>query len=242
MLALLAAGAAIALSLVDHQRSIRPSTLLTLYLSASALVVAPRVRTAWLIHPGGHVAGSYIAVLAFTVAAVLAESISRSAAFQLEKPTPEQHSGFWNRTIFIWLADTFRTGYAKVISVEDLPALDIKLRSQSLHEALSRTWARCQYPTIRTSLNLADRRLDNQHEHHSLIKACVRSYGWSLFSPVIPRLCLSAFTFAQPFLITATVSFTEEGAQNKTYGKGLVGAWALVYIGLAVRIHRTCVV
>jgi ATP-binding cassette subfamily C (CFTR/MRP) protein 1 len=144
VLASLAAGIAILLSMIDHQRSARPSTLLALYLSASALLNAPKVRTAWLIHPAGDVAVSFVAMLSFTIAAAIAESISKPAFFQLEESTLEQFSGFWNRTIFVWLTNTFRTGYAKLISVDDLPALDVKLRSQGLHEKLSRTWAKCR--------------------------------------------------------------------------------------------------
>lgn len=48
---------------------------------------------------------------------------------------------------------------------------------------------------------------------------------------------MTAFTFAQPFLINATLNFVDqqEGRQND-YGKGLIGAWALVYLGLAVSV------
>jgi hypothetical protein len=57
----------------------------------------------------------------------------------------------------------------------------------------------------------------------------------SLLLPVIPRLCLTAFTFAQPFLITATLNYVDNPNPNLDYGKGLIGAWALAYVGLAVR-------
>lgn len=87
-----------------------------------------------------------IAAFAFTVAALLLESIEGKILLmdsgEWEK-TPEEHSGFWNRTTFTWLAATFRIGYAKVISVADLPGLDPKLESRTLHARLASTWAKC---------------------------------------------------------------------------------------------------
>lgn len=57
-----------------------------------------------------------------------------------------------------------------------------------------------------------------------------------LLLPVVPRLCLTAFTFAQPFLINKTLNYVDDQSPNSDYGKGLIGAWALVYLGLAVSV------
>jgi ATP-binding cassette subfamily C (CFTR/MRP) protein 1 len=47
---------------------------------------------------------------------------------------------------------------------------------------------------------------------------------------------LIGFTFAQPFLITATIKFIEQPAsgQDSNEGLGLIAAAALVYSGIAV--------
>jgi hypothetical protein len=54
---------------------------------------------------------------------------------------------------------------------------------------------------------------------------------------VFPRLCYIGFTFAQPFLVSATLSWSEhpEGSDDADEGYGLIGAWFLVYVGIAVR-------
>jgi len=75
---------------------------------------------------------------------------------------------------------------------------------------------------------------DDHHERHSLLRACFRSYLLSFLSPIIPRICLTSFTFAQPFLISTTINFVSKTNPDSTYGKGLIGAWALVYLGIAV--------
>lgn len=45
---------------------------------------------------------------------------------------------------------------------------------------------------------------------------------------------MTAFTFSQPFLIKTTIEFVGSENPNGYHGKGLIGAWTLVYLGLAV--------
>jgi ATP-binding cassette subfamily C (CFTR/MRP) protein 1 len=96
------------------------------------------------------VPATMIATLALTVAALMVESVKRSAEAEPDKQqySPEQYSGFWNRAIWAWLAATFRLGYAKVISVDDLPHLDSKLESHQVHHKLLSTWDKCKARTV----------------------------------------------------------------------------------------------
>ncbi|EQB45580.1 ABC transporter [Colletotrichum gloeosporioides Cg-14] len=179
------------ISLLTHQRSPRPSTLLSIYLSASTILGIARVRTAWLLGQQVPVPALATAVLVFMIALLIVESIAskkRQSEPELSHsklPTPEQTSGFWARTCFWWLAHTFSLGYSRVLSLVDLPNLDIVLESRHLHRDLSIAWN-------------------------------------------------SMFTFAQPFLINTTVSFVGQEKPDNNFGKGLIGAWALVYLGIAV--------
>lgn len=137
------------LSYIDHQRSLRPSTLLSLYLSVLVVLDIARVRTLWLI---GSVANGEAAVmtgtLILTVAALQLESTEKRSSVTEEKRfcAPEEYSGFWNRTAFAWLVATFRAGYSKVIVLDDLPILDTRLQSHVLRENLVSTWAKCRNP------------------------------------------------------------------------------------------------
>ena len=70
----------------------------------------------------------------------------------------------------------------------------------------------------------------------SLIKLLVYHYKWPLLVAVPPRLALTAFTFAQPFLITRVSKFVIEPEVPLTseIGFGLITATALIYMGLAL--------
>lgn len=52
----------------------------------------------------------------------------------------------------------------------------------------------------------------------------------------MPRLAFTGFCFAQPFLVERVLDFmTEpEHVNSDKYARGLVGAYTIVYFGLAV--------
>ena len=58
---------------------------------------------------------------------------------------------------------------------------------------------------------------------------------WRLeLRPILPRLLQSALTFSQPFLVNAVVKYAAAKDAPQNTGYGLIGAFALVYTGLAV--------
>ncbi|KAK1456469.1 ABC transporter [Colletotrichum melonis] len=79
----------------------------------------------------------------------------------------------------------------------------------------------------------------------NLLRASLQSYFVPFLSPIFPRLCLTVFTFTQPFLINTTVAYVAQISPDANYGRRLIGAWALVYLGIAVntsvyQYHNFC--
>ena len=136
------------LTYIVHQRSLRSSTLLILYLSVIAILDISKVRTLWLIQSAGGEAVTMTVVLILTAVALLLESVQKKSSIAEEKRfgAPEEYSGLWTRTAFTWLTGTFRAGYSRVISQNDLSPLDTRLESNLLRQKLVSTWARCKYP------------------------------------------------------------------------------------------------
>lgn len=212
--------AAMALSLISHWRSSRPSTLLALYLSAVLLTSTARIRTMWLITGNSAASATLTAWTAFLLAALFFESLSKqplTANTAGKHKSLERNSALWSRVSFSWLAATFRLGYATVISNGDLPGLDPKLHSARLSEQLSAIW-----------------KTSNRTNRYSLVLVCFRAFPLSFASTAIPRLCITAFTFTQPFLINTTLMYIGQDPRERDSGKGLIGAWLLVYLGIAI--------
>ncbi|KAL3428844.1 hypothetical protein BDV09DRAFT_190632 [Aspergillus tetrazonus] len=148
ILELLAIAAALVLSYIHHCRSIRPSTLLILFLSARSLLGIARVRTLWLIPRANRAAILFTAGFVATLLCAILESTGKTSSIvparKTEKAipaTPEPFSGLWKRASFAWLSGTFRRGYVHVLSVDDLPQLDPVLDSEVVGERLEYIWA-----------------------------------------------------------------------------------------------------
>lgn len=64
------------------------------------------------------------------------------------------------------------------------------------------------------------------------------AFGKSIMAPIIPRLCMMAFVYAQPFLIKQAISLAlfPKTQEYDNWGYGLIGAFVIVYGGLAVRL------
>lgn len=71
---------------------------------------------------------------------------------------------------------------------------------------------------------------------YTLPKTAICCLWRSMLRAIPARLCLIAFTFCQPFLITATLSTLQDGISESTKSKsyGLIGAAGLIYVGIAV--------
>ena len=68
----------------------------------------------------------------------------------------------------------------------------------------------------------------------ALLLTYLLHYKWSILAGVIPRLCTTGFRFAQPFLVQRVLSFLDGPDESNNVGYGLIGAYVVVYIGLAV--------
>ncbi|KAK6075818.1 ABC transporter [Seiridium cupressi] len=208
------------LSWFDHQRSIRPSSLLAMYLMIATILDVARLRTLWSIPGATGAAIVFSLVLGLTLTALVLESTNKHQALRSPREYSgiglEPFSGLWARIAYFWLLGTVRQGYHKILCVDDLPGMDPQLRSGVLHNKLEKEWSAC-----------------DQTRKYSLIVSCFRAYSTALFSAVLPRLCLTGFTFAQPFMINTLTDWIQETDASESSGKGMIGAYALVYLSLA---------
>jgi hypothetical protein len=79
--------------------------------------------------------------------------------------------------------------------------------------------------------------IDKQTRKRSLFSQLATRFSVACLIPVIPRLCLLAFTLAQPYLIHTSVNYISipRAERNHDAGKLLIFAYLLTFIGYAVR-------
>lgn len=209
------------LSSLEHCRSIRPSFIINIYLLFSLLFDTVIARTMWLGATSQSIAGVFTAGVGIKVAMLFMEASEKRKYLGVtySQLPPEDIAGILNRSVFWWLNGLFLKGFQSIINHKDLYALDEELSSES-----SRTRAMSLRSRIRRG------------KRHDLLLATTRLLLWPLLGVVPPRLCLIAFTYAQPALINKIVDFAGNPPKdgNKNPGYGLIGATLLVYCGIAV--------
>lgn len=143
-LSFLASCSIVTLAHFEHVKSIRPSFLLTLYLLVSLLFDAARLRTEWLISAQSNSASA--AVLSASVALKLSlltlETVEKRRILINAGKTPSQEStsGPLSRGFFVWLNPLLITGWANVLTNNDLPNIYERLSSKRLSARFAVKW------------------------------------------------------------------------------------------------------
>ncbi|KAI0881278.1 ABC transporter [Annulohypoxylon maeteangense] len=206
---------------LEDSRSVRPSSVLSAYLFFSALLDLPQVRTLWLKGSNTTLASLFSAGLTAKVVLLFLEAQNKRNRLKwtLQDLPPESTSGIINRSFLWWVNSIFRSGFSAVLAVEDLYDIDEPLTSKILFDAISASWASRKIPERRLEYPLA----------------VIRAFWVPLLLTAIPRLFLIGFTFSQPFLISRTLELLSgpDSEASRQQGYGLIGAAALVYLGLA---------
>ena len=75
---------------------------------------------------------------------------------------------------------------------------------------------------------------------HRLLLTAFGVLKWPIIRTMFPRACLTALMFCQPFLINRTIRLSQEAITEQTTqaGYGLIGAYLLVYVGIAVSMGQ----
>lgn len=215
--------ALLAVSWLEHSRTVRPAAVTQLFLFFSLLFDAPRIRTFWLLDgPSQHVVASLItAALAVKFVALQVESVPKWTHVVSVAPNsiaPEERQGVFSRIFFWWLMPLFLAGYRRDLAMDDLCAIDDDLQGRILHDRLQKQWERA-----------------NHTKKHCLTAAVLRTFAPELGTALVPRLGFAAFSLAQPYLISAMLNYiTHQATLPVSYGYGLIGAYAFVYTGMGV--------
>lgn len=137
-----------AMSHLEHTRSVRPSSLLSVYLLFSILFDATQLRTLYLRHEFSTIVGLATASLVVEILLFLLELTSKRSFLRSPYRSwpPETTSGIISRSLFWWINPIFVRGFRKILSLDDLFATDPELLSEKLQEKMENSWKKCRYP------------------------------------------------------------------------------------------------
>ena len=127
---------------MEHIRSRRPSTLLTLYLFLSLVFDVVQARTLWLIHYNALTAGTFTMATVIKAGVLLLESKEKTLLIDMDykDTSPEETNSFFNRAFIYWVNGLISKGYRRVLMLGDLYQLDEELAAESLYKNFWIAW------------------------------------------------------------------------------------------------------
>lgn len=209
-------------SYFEHRRAIQTSFLLNVYLLFTVLFDAARSRSYSLSGELEVISVLFTTRVGVKLFLAIFEARGKSHLFlpEFADCPPEASAGVYSRALFWWQHALFRKGFSNPLTVDDLYHLDKHLQSEYLHDALQSAWGK----------------VTRAGKTVSLLAVTMGKLKWPILAVVPPRIALMAFNFCQPFLINRAVSYSQQtdSADTSNVGYGLIGAYVLVYMGIAI--------
>lgn len=210
------------LSYQEHIKSIRPSSILNVYLLCTLIFDAVQLRTIWLIDNDIAIAGVFSASLALKLCMFLLEAGGKDKLLyhDYKKYGPEEKSGVFNKAVFWWLKDLLIRGRKNILALGDLYPLNEDLSTGNLLPKFQTAWERAGEKAGR----------------YRALYATFRALLGSILVTMIPRVCLIGFNFCQPLLIRRFTEYLQQPVTENTtnQGYGLIGAYGIVYLGITI--------
>ncbi|VTT70466.1 unnamed protein product [Fusarium fujikuroi] len=208
------------LSRVEHAKSPRPSSLLSLFLAASLLLDVTLLRTLWLVPMSAAIPSVFTAAFALKAIIVVLEGWNKAPHLVAGSGphSPEVTAGLYARAVFAWVTPLLLTGFRKLLRPMDLFELDEEMGSAGLIDGFWKHWHTQKAPVRK----------------HRLISCCVTTLRWSIIAVILPRLALLAFTICQPLILNRLLVFLDDTSQSINIGYGIIAAYGLVYSGIAL--------
>ncbi|CCF34829.1 hypothetical protein CH063_01208 [Colletotrichum higginsianum] len=206
---------------LEHTRSVKPSDLGIVYLLASTACDFAELGTS---HYGNRTSEAVTpGIVNLFVKFVLLIAESRGKKPILRDPrgqqSPEELANILDRTFFWWINPILALGNRHVLAEENLPPMGHMLSSKSLRQQALRAWDQRAKPEGRTTLP----------------KILALSMLPQFLAPIIPRLFLIVFRYAQPVLISTAIRYMSgSSAQSVETGHLIIAMAVVIYVGLAV--------
>ncbi|KAI1805949.1 P-loop containing nucleoside triphosphate hydrolase protein [Daldinia bambusicola] len=210
------------LSFLEHQRSMRPSSVITLYLIAC--ITRDFLEISDMLQGQGSrfMQDPILAQITLEAALLVAENLEKEQTkeYSGQYVSPEEKSGLLGRIFFWWINPVLVEGYHNVLLNSNLPAVDSELLSRPIRAAAIHAWEKRPRPENKMTLP----------------KVLLASLKRPFLLTILPRLFLTLFRYSQPVIIRRSIQFvTSNKALSQIWtAQSLVTAAVIVYVGLAI--------
>ncbi|KAI8961398.1 P-loop containing nucleoside triphosphate hydrolase protein [Daldinia sp. FL1419] len=211
-----------ALLWLEHRRSIRSSSIITLYLAACIIRDVLEVFGTLQGQRGWLMQDPILAQITLEVALLATENLQKEQIeeYSGQYVSPEERSGLFGKIFFWWISPVLMEGYHNVLLNSSLPSINSTLLSKPVHAAAIRAWENRLKPEGRMTLP----------------KVLFASLKRPFLLAIPPRLFLTLFRYSQPIIIRQSIQYVigSKPSNQIWTAQGLVTAAVVVYVGLAI--------
>lgn len=221
-LALVAALVLLLLSQIEHVRSVKPSSLIIVYLVFSIFFDAVRCRTLWLLDISP-LTTTFTATIGAKILVLCVENRNkRSILKQNWKDLgQEATSSVLNTTFLWWVNPVLWTGHTSRLRISELPALEPQFRAESLLPIMLQNWEKYK-----------------DSGKYALIWTLIGTTKPAIIASAVPRILLSGCRLVMPFFVARIISYVsgynESSDDRLEVGYSLIAATALLFFSRAV--------
>ncbi|KAF2761934.1 canalicular multispecific organic anion transporter 1 [Pseudovirgaria hyperparasitica] len=211
----------IVLSFLEHEKSIRPSTILVTYMAFTILCDAVCIRTYWLMQVPVGLFSSLVTSTALKLVIMSLESIEKRKYIPvgMRPQNPEMTSGIAAIITFFWLNPLLWIGAQRDLRSCDLYNLDSELGTDDAAAKFARVWK-----------DTAQR-----HIKARSIRSLLWMLKWKILGTIPPRITLLILTVCSPLALKNLLNYLQEHERySSALGYGFILAFALIYLGIAV--------
>ncbi|WQF82387.1 Putative AAA+ ATPase domain, ABC transporter type 1, transmembrane domain-containing protein [Colletotrichum destructivum] len=207
---------------LEHTRSVKPSDLGIVYLLVSTACDFAELGTGQYGNTTLEAVTPGIVNLCVKFVLLVAESRGKKPILRDPRgqQSPEELANILDRTFFWWINPILALGNRHVLTEENLPPMGHMLSSKALRQQALRAWDQRAKPEGRTTLP----------------KVLALSMLPQFLAPIIPRLFLIVFRYAQPVLISTAIRYMSgsSSAQSMETGHLIIAMAVVIYVGLAM--------
>jgi ATP-binding cassette subfamily C (CFTR/MRP) protein 1 len=149
---LAASAGLVRLAITEHKRSIRPSSLIVLYLLLTSVWDIFALTYKGLLDDQDTSKGSTAFKLATRLAILTLECQEKTSILKSKyRPqSPEETAGLLSSVLFWWLNGLLSRGYRSILRGTHLPALENRMEAENLRRGILLSWdRRCMFLTSR---------------------------------------------------------------------------------------------
>jgi ATP-binding cassette subfamily C (CFTR/MRP) protein 1 len=151
--------------------------------------------------------------------------------------SPEDKCGIISKSFFAWMNPVIATGYRRLVTIDELYPPPMDISPELVQEELWREWEKSKPHNLIAVILYRLMGTGKHVKKHRLLFAMAFTLKLRLLRAIIPRISLIGFVICQPLLLQRLVEFLHDSSESQDIGYGLISAYAIVFIGIAVSAH-----